>query len=213
MLMKSTRDVMLQNRQDHELGIFDEQVISLCIREVPGKGVLALKNFLPGEPILVGKPARFLTERTSYSLQVGLDEHILLVGLGPYINHSCAPNTGILTNAYGGYTFIALQHIKPGEEVTCDYETFEAEGLVGFRDQACLCGSPQCRGFLVGFFHRAEYLRQKYGLFIAEYLKACHPRLRCHAQPGIAPGSSVGRFPHSHKPGWQSRSPHQSSRP
>jgi hypothetical protein len=85
MLIENTRDVMLQDRQDHDLGIHDEQVVSLCIREVPGKGkgVLALRNFLPGEPILVGKPARFLTERTSYSLQVGLNEHVLLVGLGP----------------------------------------------------------------------------------------------------------------------------------
>ncbi len=57
-------------------------------------------------------------------------------------NHSCEPNT-----AFAGLDIIALRDIGPGEELTIDYATFCDSLLPAFD---CHCGSPKCRGRIVG---------------------------------------------------------------
>ena len=57
-----------------------------------------------------------------------------------YINHSCAPNCFAKT-IHGHILFFALRDIKPGEEITLDYESSYHS------DQTqCHCGAPSCRG-------------------------------------------------------------------
>ena len=57
-----------------------------------------------------------------------------------YINHSCAPNAFIKT-LYGKVLFFALRDIRPGEEITIDYEyTLHPDS------KRCKCGSSTCRG-------------------------------------------------------------------
>lgn len=57
-----------------------------------------------------------------------------------YINHSCEPNAYIKT-IYGHVLFFALRDIRPGEEITVDYEdTLHPDS------KRCYCGAKSCRG-------------------------------------------------------------------
>jgi len=57
-----------------------------------------------------------------------------------YINHSCQPNAYMRT-LYGHVLFFALRDIKPGEEITIDYEqTLHPDS------KRCACGAKTCRG-------------------------------------------------------------------
>jgi SET domain-containing protein len=57
-----------------------------------------------------------------------------------YINHSCEPNAYMRT-VYGHILFFALRDIKPGEEITIDYEmTLHSDR------KRCYCGAGSCRG-------------------------------------------------------------------
>src|SRR5262249_41244311 len=57
-----------------------------------------------------------------------------------YINHSCAPNAFMRT-LHGHILFFALGDIKPGEEITIDYEmTLHSDR------KRCHCGADNCRG-------------------------------------------------------------------
>ena len=57
-----------------------------------------------------------------------------------YINHSCQPNAFMKT-LYDHVLFFALRDIRPGEEITIDYEqTLHPDS------KRCSCGAPTCRG-------------------------------------------------------------------
>lgn len=57
-------------------------------------------------------------------------------------NHSCEPNC-----AYDGLNVVALRKIKKGEELTLDYAQFLDKNMEPFH---CNCGSPNCRGLIMG---------------------------------------------------------------
>ena len=57
-----------------------------------------------------------------------------------YINHSCRPNA-FMQILYDHILFIALRDIRPGEEITIDYES-----TLHSDDKRCICGSSDCRG-------------------------------------------------------------------
>jgi SET domain-containing protein len=57
-----------------------------------------------------------------------------------YINHSCAPNS-FMKILYGYVQFYALRDIRPGEEITIDYET-----TLHSDTKRCYCGAQTCRG-------------------------------------------------------------------
>jgi hypothetical protein len=57
-------------------------------------------------------------------------------------NHSCNPNC-----AYDGLNVVALRKIKKGEELTLDYAQFLDKNMEPFH---CNCGSPNCRGLIMG---------------------------------------------------------------
>ena len=56
-----------------------------------------------------------------------------------YINHSCEPNS-YMKIVYDHILFIALRDIKPGEEITVDYES-----TLHSDKKRCTCGAPSCR--------------------------------------------------------------------
>lgn len=56
-----------------------------------------------------------------------------------YINHSCEPNA-FMQILYGHILFIALRDIRPGEEITIDYES-----TLHSDEKKCVCGAPSCR--------------------------------------------------------------------
>ncbi len=111
---------------------------SLRIRRssIDGRGLCANRLFQANEPIC------YLTGRVKISPKSTLPNWI---GIGPYvwidpclplqyINHSCSPNSCFGPNR----TLYAMREILPGDEITLDYSTTEADP--DWRMQ-CTCGS------------------------------------------------------------------------
>ncbi len=81
------------------------------------------------------EPTRGQLDRYSWLTAHG--DRILCWDFGRYMNHSCDPCSA----GPGRYEFeVALRHISAGEEVTCDYGTFNLE-----EPMVCHCGAPECR--------------------------------------------------------------------
>ena len=57
-----------------------------------------------------------------------------------YINHSCQPNA-FMRIVSNHILFIALRDIRPGEEITIDYES-----TLHPDSKRCGCGAQNCRG-------------------------------------------------------------------
>jgi SET domain-containing protein len=57
-----------------------------------------------------------------------------------YINHCCQPNAYMKT-LYGHVLFFSLRDIKPGDEITIDYEQTLLPD-----SKRCFCGAKNCRG-------------------------------------------------------------------
>ncbi|MBP0020647.1 MAG: SET domain-containing protein [Cyanobacteria bacterium SBLK] len=138
-----------------------------------GRGVFATRNFQKGEVIVVGKPVKVAPERTRHSVQMKMNLHVEIDAPAKLINHSCNPNTGIKNNSFGAYDFIALVDIAEGEELSWDYETTE---YISISVPQCSCNAPNCRGGLRGFSFRPIEIKNKYGEFIADYLKTLEER-------------------------------------
>jgi uncharacterized protein len=63
-------------------------------------------------------------------------------GVAALINHSCHPNCEAV-EIRGRVWIIAIRDIRPGEELTYDYNLYDGEG-----DVPCRCGAQKCRGSL-----------------------------------------------------------------
>jgi SET domain len=99
------------------------------------------------------------------------------------LNHSCAPNLGIVDLGKDGYAFRTLREIAVGEELTRDYGCTEGFGTgIAY----CHCGAAACTGAVPGFFEstaaRTARLRG-FGVaqWIREFEAARHKRNRRHA--------------------------------
>lgn len=67
-----------------------------------------------------------------------------------WINHSCEPNCEAIEER--GRVFIyALRHLRPGEELSYDYqlEVDEPRTKEVEKESACHCGSSKCRGTML----------------------------------------------------------------
>ena len=67
-----------------------------------------------------------------------------------WINHSCDPNSE--TVQYGNRIYIqAIRDIKPGEELTYDYQLYleERHSKAAKAAYPCFCGAQSCRGTLL----------------------------------------------------------------
>jgi hypothetical protein len=81
------------------------------------------------------------TQLKRYSWVNGSGDRILCWDFGRFMNHCCEP----VSVGPGKLEFeIAVRDIAAGEEVTCDYGTFNLE-----EPMTCACGSPHCRGQIV----------------------------------------------------------------
>jgi len=133
-----------------------------------GVGVFANKDINKGQVVVHGKGLHREKQITVHSFQVDKDTYMQLDKLSRSINHSCDPNTGVRNNDQNAYDFIALRDIKAAEEITWDYETTEYE-VLWFKE--CKCGSKKCRHQIRGFKHLDQQTKDRYGEFIADYLK------------------------------------------
>jgi len=98
---------------------------------IDGKGVFAKKDFKKGEIVFIFKGKVYFrvnkvkddTYANPNSIGFGKNLWIDPIGMFPFINHSCNPNTGIK----GRVTFVALRDIKKGDEITFDYSIIEED--------------------------------------------------------------------------------------
>ncbi|KAI6690981.1 hypothetical protein NL676_027809 [Syzygium grande] len=80
--------------------------------------------------------------------------------LGRFINHSCDPNCRTekwMVNGEICIGLFAIRDIKKGEEATFDYNYVRVFGAAA---KKCVCGSPQCRGYIGGDPQNTESIVQ-----------------------------------------------------
>ena len=68
-----------------------------------------------------------------------------------WINHSCAPNCTTFEDREGRVFIAAKRAIRPGEELSYDYQ-LAIDGRLSKRERAqyaCHCGTRKCRGSLL----------------------------------------------------------------
>lgn len=99
-------------------------------------------------------------------LQIDEDHFLLSTREGPadWINHSCAPNAGLL----GQVSLVALREIEPGEEICFDYATSDG---CDYDEFDCCCGSAQCRKRIGGDDWRRPELQLRYRGHFSPYLQ------------------------------------------
>jgi uncharacterized protein len=66
-------------------------------------------------------------------------------GMAAFVNHSCDPNCES-DQIKGRIWIVAIRDIAPGEELTYDYNIYDAEPG---EDASCHCGAPNCRGTML----------------------------------------------------------------
>ncbi|HKT96552.1 MAG TPA: SET domain-containing protein-lysine N-methyltransferase [Paraburkholderia sp.] len=140
----------------------------VTVRQSPvhGKGVFALLALRAGERIFEYKglvttwreAARWNARRSDsgHTFLFGLsDGRVIDGGRGGngarWLNHACAANCEAIED--GARVFIeAIRDIAPGEELFIDYalEIEQQAQSDAQRDYACHCGTPLCRGTMLG---------------------------------------------------------------
>jgi len=104
----------------HGLGLFAAEPVSagtVIWRFDPPFDVTFVKDTLGVLP----PPARELVEKYAY-FEKALNQYVLCGDDARFMNHSTTPNTEERTR----FT-IALRDIKPSEELTCNYESYEID--------------------------------------------------------------------------------------
>lgn len=134
-----------------------------------GQGVFTLRPFRQGETVVVGRRVGVYDQRTIYSIQVDWDVHVEMDEPAIRINHSDTPTTGVQDNAWGAFDFVALRDIAAGEEITFDYETTESDLTESFQD---CCPPRMGQTARKGFPSLPQAVRERYGEFVANYLKS-----------------------------------------
>jgi hypothetical protein len=89
------------------------------------------------------------------AIQVGPGQYIDTQAPGVFVNHSCAPNTGIRNDR----DLIALHDIPLGEEIRFDYSTTMDEKSFTMR---CRCGAPGCRQVVTDFAELPAAVQEYY---------------------------------------------------
>jgi hypothetical protein len=74
-------------------------------------------------------------------------------GIAMFLNHCCDPNCETEEDEDGRVWVMAIRNIAAGEELTYDYCLYDGEG-----DEACSCGSANCRGTM---YSAAEQRRRR----------------------------------------------------
>jgi len=110
-------------------------------------------------------------------------------GLDDLVNHSCSPNTGILSRN-GDVYLVSLRDIQAGEELSFDYSTSMVDEPWSMD---CLCGEKECRGKIANFLDMPEEWRAFYaqrGVLPDHVLEAARLRNVHLPSSARAPGGS-----------------------
>ena len=140
--------------------------MALIIRSSPlhGAGVYTTAAILSGTRVVEYTGPRLTTKQTDglyagseITYLFGMDDGKTVIdgfGTAAFVNHSCQPNceTDEIENRVW---IIALRDIAAGEEITYDYNIYDAEPG---EKSPCHCGASPCRGTM---FSEDEIARHK----------------------------------------------------
>jgi len=90
-----------------------------------------------------------------------------------YSNHSCNANLGVR----GEITFVAMRHIRAGEELTHDWAMTDDDDY----SVECKCGARNCRKILSGKDWQRPELQKRYAGYFSTYLAR---KIAAHYQSG-----------------------------
>ena len=96
-----------------------------------------------------------------------------------YSNHSCNANLGVR----GEITFVAMRHIRAGEELTHDWAMTDDDDY----SVECKCGAHNCRKILTGKDWQRPELQKRYTGYFSTYLAR---KIAAHCQSGWSRGIS-----------------------
>jgi uncharacterized protein len=125
-------DTELRPSPIHGIGVFSKQFIpsgSIVWSFTPGFDL----EIEPPEIDRLSPPAREQFLRYSY-LDVLTGKYVLCFDDGRFFNHSDSPNVIDGLTPDTAQSSIAVRDIFPGEELTCDYRTFDALSRYGMED-------------------------------------------------------------------------------
>jgi len=108
-------------------------------------------------PRITKEQSELLYTNSEVTYLFGMEDDKTIIdgfGMAAFVNHSCDPNCETDQIA-GSIWIIATQDIKPGEELTYDYNLYDA--AVG-EEAPCYCGAKTCRGTM---FSEDEIARLK----------------------------------------------------
>ena len=140
--------------------------MALIIRSssLHGAGVYTLAPIAAGSKVLEYTGPRLSTKETDgmyadseVTYLFGMDDGKTVIdgfGMAAFVNHSCQPNCET-DEIKKRIWIIALRDIGPGEELTYDYNIYDAEPG---EDSPCHCGTSACRKTM---FSEDEIARHK----------------------------------------------------
>lgn len=117
--------------------IFPPKKIKIADVKGKGRGVIATENIFKGEvieycpiiPISNNEVSFFKNESENikyyYLFQYAINRHCIMLGYGSIYNHSKYPNADVdydVREPKNYLLFEAIKDIKPGEEISIDYE-------------------------------------------------------------------------------------------
>jgi uncharacterized protein len=150
--------------------IYDSKKIMLRKTKKFGRGVYAKQKIKKGEVVAVFDGPFYDDEfddwtkdLLNHTIQCGKALWRDSKGLARYLNHSCEPNCGIK----GRFKVVTMRAIKPGEQLTWDYEMTEKSDWWKLK---CKCGAPSCRKVIGNYRNLPLKLRKKYKGFISTWL-------------------------------------------
>jgi len=141
---------------------------------IHGRGLFALTPYVRGDLVgeyrgrvidvaSEGETSSAWNADPAYTLLFAIDDELTIdAGVRGnsirFMNHSCDPNCE--THVEGDKVFVhARRRIRPGEELTYDYNLQPGEPDDNLDAYACKCGSKMCRGTMID----AELIASKVG--------------------------------------------------
>jgi hypothetical protein len=143
----------------------NEQVIRVTLDRGPfGEMVRAVKPILAGEVVFY-LSGEIVATPTKFTIQLDETRHVLTTNaLWKSMNHACEPNVRI---DVGTREMIAVRDIRPGEELTFNYNTTEWDMASPF---PCGCGAPNCAGTIRGFRHLSAEQRERLRPYLSPFI-------------------------------------------
>lgn len=144
-------------RGDGERGLFARQPIA--------KGELLA--VFGGKSVTYAELMEVPQDIRRLAIQVADDWYLLSIqdSEADWVNHSCTPNAGF----QGQIVLVAMRDIHIGEEITFDYAMSDSSNYDEFD---CMCGSPDCRGYVSGHDWRLPELQHRYQGFFTPHIQA-----------------------------------------